>query len=180
MGDQVIARKLVLGLALLLCGYSQTITAQIGKNNLNETYKDESHCLTTPEIRGESDNSLSCFCRDAVADARYLYQTYLSTQKDQNLNGAYLQLVSTASKICGNGFDVLDATQSKDWRWNGPEVNRTYPSESAISQLKPDSRGFQTVEFEVRLTFRDPYGLVTKVENFKALKRLPATNAGPQ
>src|ERR1700758_78012 len=36
-------------------------------------YADESHCLASPEIRSDKDNPISCFCRDTIADARYLY-----------------------------------------------------------------------------------------------------------
>src|SRR5579864_8850222 len=36
-------------------------------------YADESHCLASPEIRSDKDNPMSCFCRDTIADARYLY-----------------------------------------------------------------------------------------------------------
>src|ERR1700751_2877747 len=36
-------------------------------------YADESHCLASPEIRSDKDNPISCFCRDTIADAQYLY-----------------------------------------------------------------------------------------------------------
>jgi hypothetical protein len=41
-------------------------------SDLDKLYADESHCLVSPEIRSDKDNSISCFCRDAIADALYL------------------------------------------------------------------------------------------------------------
>jgi hypothetical protein len=41
-------------------------------NTMDEIYRDESHCLTSPEIRGDKDAPISCYCRDAIAQARYL------------------------------------------------------------------------------------------------------------
>jgi hypothetical protein len=138
--------------------------------NLDKVYTDESHCLVDPEIRSAADKPSSCYCRDAIADARYVRQTYLKTGKDRNLNGIYLVLEVWAGQRCGDGYDVLKAEESK---WNGPEVRRTYPPNSSIEKIKPDSNGFRTVTYEVQLTYRDQQGRVTKVENFRAAEKLP-------
>src|ERR1700746_1421360 len=61
-------------------------------SELNRVYQDESHCLTAPESRGDKDSPASCYCRDAIVDARYVWHTYLITGKDHNLNGAELRL----------------------------------------------------------------------------------------
>lgn len=142
-------------------------------DSMDMVYRDESHCLVAPEIRGEKDNPISCFCRDAIMDARYVYENYLLTGKDRNLNGAYLTLWDHAQQMCGKQYDVLKATQTKDWQWHGPQVTRGYPPESEINQIQPDGKGFRTVEYKVHLTYRDPGGRVTKVENFTALDKLP-------
>ena len=142
-------------------------------DSMDMVYRDESHCLVAPEIRGEKDKPISCFCRDAIMDARYVYQNYLLTGKDRKLNGTYLTLWDHAQQMCGKQYDVLKATQTKDWQWNGPQVTREYPPESEINQIQPDSKGFRTVEYKVRLTYRDSVGQVIKVENLTAVDKLP-------
>jgi hypothetical protein len=141
--------------------------------DLDNVYRDESHCLVAPEIRSAADKPISCFCRDDIAQARYLWQTYLATGKDRNLNGIYLTLELNAGRECGEGFNVLDAAQSQHSQWNGPEVTRTYPPDSTIEQLKPNQDGLREVEYAVLLTFRDSQGRVTKVANFIARDLLP-------
>jgi hypothetical protein len=59
---------------------------------MQKVYMDESHCLTGPEIRGNKDNPISCYCRDAIADARYVHFTYLLPGKDANLYGTFIAL----------------------------------------------------------------------------------------
>lgn len=142
-------------------------------DNLDKVYRNESHCLVGSEIRGEQDNPISCYCRDAIMDARYVYENYLHAGKDRNLNGAYLRLCDYALQMCGEQYDVLKATQKKDWQWNGPQVTREYPPERKIDQIQPDSEGFRTVLYMVHLTYRDQRGHVTKVENFTTMERLP-------
>ncbi len=144
------------------------------RNKMDTGYLDESHCLVAPEIRGERDNSISCFCRDAIIDARYLYQTYLLTGKDKNLNGAYLGLVDHARRICGEKYDVYNATQAEEWQWEGPQVKREYPPDIEILKTKPDSKGFRTVEYKVHLIYFDKGGHIIKVEDFMAAEKLPA------
>jgi hypothetical protein len=143
-------------------------------NSLEKIYSDESRCLVAPEIRGETDDSISCFCRDAITDARYVHQNYLINGKDRNLIGVYLALLDHVWRMCGAHFDALESTQAKDWRWSGPEVTRDYPPDSEIDQIRADSKGFRSVRYSVQLTYRDPGGRVTRVENFTALDLLPA------
>ena len=141
--------------------------------NMDMVYSDESHCLVAPELRGNKDNPISCYCRDAIMDARYVYENYLLTGKDRNLNGAYLILMEHAQQMCGEKYDVYKATQTKEWQWNGPQVTREYPPERELQKIEPDSKGFRTIGYKVHLTYRDIGGRVTKVENFTALDKLP-------
>jgi hypothetical protein len=122
------------------------------------------------EIRGVSDKALSCFCHDAMVDARYIKTTYLDGGKDRNLSGAFMTLASAAAETCATSLDaVLDAVESG---WNGPEVTRIYPPDSTIEQLIPDRSGLRTVQYSVQLTFRDRAAHVMKVDAFTAEDRL--------
>src|SRR5215470_4603614 len=58
--------------------------------------KDETHCLTGPEIRGERDKPISCYCRDAIANTRYLWKNYLHPIpiEDANLFSIYAALLN--------------------------------------------------------------------------------------
>jgi hypothetical protein len=158
---------------VLLVGHAFPSYAGEQRNKMDKVYLDESHCLVAPEIRGERDSSISCFCRDATMDARYLYQTYLLSGKDRNLNGAYLGLVDHAQRICGEKYDIYQATQAKWWQWEGPQVKREYPPDAEIVKIKPDSKGFRTVEYKVHLTSFDKEGHVIRVEDFVAAEKLP-------
>lgn len=140
---------------------------------LNKLYADESHCLLLPEIRNAKDNAISCHCRDPLVDVQYVYLTYLITAKDSNLSGIYLVLSGHAQAMCGEKYDVTKA-QGEHWQWDGPEVTRTYPSDSTIERMKADDKGFRTVEYRVRLTYRDAEGRITKAESFSAVDRLQA------
>jgi hypothetical protein len=145
------------------------------RNSMDMVYSDESHCLVAPEIRGKQDKPISCYCRDAIMDARYVYENYLLTGKDRNLNGTYLTIEQYAQQMCGEQYDVVvKAIQTKDWQWNGPQVTREYPPERKINQIQPDNKGFRTVKYKVHLTYRDLERIVTKVENFTALDKLPS------
>jgi hypothetical protein len=108
--------------------------------DLNEVYRDESHCLVGPEIRGEGDRPISCYCRDVIADLRYIHQTYLLPDKDRNLYGAYLGLEIWAGKLCGDGYNVNQAVEQM--RWNGPKYSepiRPIVRLSGCSQTPMDS-----------------------------------------
>jgi hypothetical protein len=152
-------------------------------NTMDEIYRDESHCLTSPEIRGDQDAPISCFCRDAIAEARYVYFTYILSGKDRNLNGVFLHLQQHAIETCGNpnygepNYDVIyHATETKDWKWNGPEVVRTYPPDNVIERISPErydgkKDGKPTgrwVPFTVQLVYRDAQGRVTRTENYSS------------
>jgi len=104
---------------------------------MQKVYMDESHCLIGPEICTNMDNPISCYCRDAIADARYVHFTYLLQGKDANLYGTLLTLQRDAEEQCSrdtaerNDADFIQKTYgavtSKDWKWSGPEVVRTPP-----------------------------------------------------
>jgi hypothetical protein len=154
--------------------HASSYAGQSGNTNkMDKIYSDESHCLVSPEIRGKKDNPISCFCRDAVTEARYVYQNYLLTEKDKNLNGVYLTVLDHTQQLCGEKYDVYKATQAPEWSWDGPQVTRVYPIENEIHKIKPESNGFRTVEYKVRLTYKDAVGRVVKVDNFTALDKLP-------
>jgi len=153
---------------------------------MQKVYMDESHCLVSPEMRSDNDNPISCYCRDAIADARYVYFTYVSVaspHSDPNLMGPFLALQRNARQECSRAAERLDsdfiakiesATTSKDWQWNGPEVVRTYPPDKVIRQIKPDSRGWISVGYTAVLLWRDSRGQVTKTESLSAIEEGPA------
>jgi hypothetical protein len=102
-----------------------------------------------------------------------VYQNYLLSGKDRKLNETFLRLRNQAKQICGKQYDILKAAETMDWQWQGPQVTREYPPESEINQIQPDSKGFRTVEYKVRLTYRDSVGQVIKIENLTAADKLP-------
>jgi hypothetical protein len=106
---------------------------------MDEIYKDESHCLTAPEIGGDKDASISCYCRDAIASARYVFLSYLLPAKDDNLSGVFLSLRELVGQKCGQqDYSVIhDETESQNWKWNGPEVVRTYPPDEVSRGSAP-------------------------------------------
>ena len=75
--------------------------------------------------------------------------------------------------MCGEKFDVYNATQNTEWQWNGPQVMREYPPEKEINEIQPDSKGFRTVVYKVRVIYHDSKGIIIKTENFPTLDRLP-------
>lgn len=162
---------------LLLCSFilPQPIRAQLSETPLDKIYADESHCLVAPEIRSPKDNPISCYCRDAIVDARYVHYTYVDSKKDPNLNGVVLTLVGNIQKMCGRqgeNFNGWEPLLDRNWKWDGPEVTRTYPPDSEIERITPNE-GFRRVTYKVRLTYRDPQGRVGRVENFSAIDLLP-------
>ncbi len=145
---------------------------------INKVYRDESHCLALPEIRSDKDSPISCYCRDAIIDARYVYSTYLVSGKDGNLSGILLTLQQHASEVCGQSSGaVYDATKAKDWKWSGPEVVRTYPSNDVIEHISPEVKDGKpigrSVPFTVQLIYRDAQGRVTRTENYASRDLLP-------
>jgi len=81
---------------------------------------DESHCLLGSEMITDPD-PMSCYCRDAIADGRYVYFTYLLSAKDRNLNGVFFSLSSRIRDSCGDDDDVVTAATDREWKWNGPD-----------------------------------------------------------
>jgi hypothetical protein len=153
--------------------FAEVIRPQNQVNGLDKVYTDESHCLVALEIRNETDMPMSCYCRDVLVDARYVYQTYIRTGKDLNLIGTVLTLEKEISHMCGDGYPVT-SVQEQSWQWNGPEVTRMYPTDKEIAALKPDASGVRTVRYRVRLTHHNLQGRVTKVENVTFSERIPA------
>jgi len=157
-----------------------TACAQDQTNSLNDVYRDESHCLIGPEIRNEKDNPISCYCRDAIVDARYVWQTYLLPPtsgplrgRDENLYGVELRLQVDAKQMCGEQYDVYKAVRTEDWKWNGPEVVRTYPPDDVLLKIKPDSHWMIHDEYTVVTLQRDSSGRVVKTESFTAQEMEP-------
>ncbi len=155
-----------LAASLLTVGSSANDKAPVpGTNTLNNIYFDESHCLTVADMRGDKDKSISCFCRDAIVDARYLYFTY---GKDPNLTGAFLELVNRIQQQCGYASNIaLDVARRKNWKWNGPEVVRTYPPDDIIKRIEPKD-GVRSVPFTIQLIYRDDKGQITHTENYSS------------
>jgi hypothetical protein len=154
-------------------------------SDMEKVYTDESHCLTSADMRGDKDNPISCYCRDAIADARYVYFTYFLSHKDLNLTGVFLHLQDYAGERCSRdtterldeGFisKIQDATTLKDWKWSGPEVARTYPPDDVIKRIKPTGEHGATrwVPFTVQLVYRDAQGRVTRTEEYSSREAVP-------
>jgi hypothetical protein len=176
---------LVLGMASIhTSGTEGQVPSDLGK-----VYADKSHCLVSPEIRSEKDHAISCFCRDAIVDARYLYFTYVLADPphyDRNVTGPFLALQNYAEERCSHDeaerlssdfiARMMDATTKKDWKWNGPEVVRTYPPDDVLRQIKPDSRGMIQYEYTVVILQRDSSGRVVKTESFTARETIAAAD----
>ncbi len=164
---------LLLTLALFATvAFGQALPKPSGEHNgmLEQIYRDESHCLTGPEIRNEKDNPISCYCRDAIMDARYVYFTYLLPGKDENLNGTFLALQGHVQQMCSSDSDTGAATMLEQWKWRGPEVVRTYPADEVVERISPEMKDEKPVgrwvPFTVQLVYRDEQGRVTRTENY--------------
>jgi len=146
-----------------------------GSPTLDKIYRDESHCLTIADMRGDQDKHTSCFCRDAIIEARYVHFTYAS--KDPNLDGVFLALVDRIQQQCGQAYAALDVAMRENWRWNGPEVVRTYPSDDIISRIGATPLGgkavARSVPFTIQLIYRDDKGHVTRTENYSSAEMIP-------
>jgi hypothetical protein len=165
------ARRLALRLVVcsaLLAGVAHSQD----KINLDDVYYDQTHCLTAPDMRGDNDRPISCFCRDAIVDARYVYSEYLLSGKDGNLRGPYLTLVRAISDQCGiEGDAALQRAQSKNWIWDGPEVVRVFPPDDVIKRIPPEpgqKTVMRRVPYTVQLAYRDASGRVTRTENYSS------------
>jgi hypothetical protein len=152
---------------------------------MQKVYMDESHCLTGPEIRGNKDNPISCYCRDAIADARYVHFTYLLPGKDANLYGTFIALQHYAGEQCSRDTaetsdadfvqKIYDATTSKDWKWSGPEVVTTFPPDDVIKRIKPSGEhgAGRWVPYTVQLVYRDAQGRVARTEEYSTREFRP-------
>ena len=151
------------------------------KIQLDNVYDDQTHCLTAPDMRGDRDRPISCFCRDAIVEARYVYSEYLLSGKDRNLSGPYLTLVQAISDQCGiEGNAAIQKAQSKNWIWDGPEVVRVFPPAEVIKRIPPEP-GYRMVErwvpYTVQLVYRDASGRVTRTENYSSRELEPDFDA---
>jgi hypothetical protein len=144
---------------------------QTSAANLDKVYRDESHCLALPDMRGDRDVGISCYCRDAIVEARYVYFTHILSGGDQNLNGVFLVLKGQILEQCGKTYD-LGVAERQNWKWDGPEVVRTYPPDDVISRIRPETRGGKPVgrwvPFTVQLVYRDDQGRVKRTENYSS------------
>jgi len=142
-------KPITLVVLALSLSFPRATRAQDWATEMDKIYADQGHCLALPEIRSDKDNPISCYCRDAIVDARYVYFTYLLPGKDRNLNGIFLALQMHAQGICGKNMDdVMKATETENWKWGGPEVVRNYPPDSEIKRMSPDSNGFSSCEIQ--------------------------------
>jgi hypothetical protein len=135
-------------------------------------------------MRGERNRHISCFCPDAIVDARYVYFTYIRTQKNRNLNGVFLMLEDNVRQKCGESPDTGESVMSKEWKWYGPEVSRTYPSDEVIERIKPEIQNGRAVgrwvPFTIQLIYRDNHGQVKNTENYSSREYIPILPALPK
>lgn len=140
--------------------------------DLEQIYSDHSHCVLDSEVHSEDNSAISCRCRDAIADTQYVRQTYLVTGKDRNLIGAEKWAQESASRWCGEHYDLADimkATSDAHWKWVGPKVVRKFPSDREIAETTPDSTGGRAVEYEVKVIRLDPQGRPLATKPYKAI-----------
>jgi hypothetical protein len=160
-------------LAILLLAAPPSVAAQ-AKNapswfsELDRVYSDESHCLTSADMRGDGDMPISCRCRDAIADAHYVWFTYLVTEKDTNLRGIFYALADRIGNTCGAKVSASRPHTLRDWKWDGPEVVRTYPSAEVIDRIQPDSQRRRWIPFTVQLVFRNARGGVIRTDTYSS------------
>jgi hypothetical protein len=172
--------KFRLAILLLLAALSsvvaQTKNTPSWFSELDKVYSDESHCLTLADMRGDGDMPISCFCRDAIADAHYVWFTYLLTEKDRNLRGVFFTLETKIRDTCGAKASASSPHLRRDWKWDGPEVVRTYPSKEVISRIQPDSQGRRWIPFTVQLVFHNARGDVIRTDTYSSREMdLPAS-----
>jgi hypothetical protein len=167
---------LVLMQATLVIASGIGATAQ-GKPDLDKIYQDQSHCLTAPDMRGDKDRPISCFCRDAIVMARYVHTEYLLSMKDRNLSGIFLTLVQGIPDQCGAQYETaLEMAESEKWVWDGPEVVRVYPPDEVIKRIPPVPNSktvMRWVPYTVQLLFRDVSGRVSHTENYSSRELVP-------
>jgi len=66
-GKAAMKKPTVLALAVVMqLALPHTTRAQGWMPAMDKLYQDESHCLTSPEIRSDKDNSISCYCRGPI------------------------------------------------------------------------------------------------------------------
>jgi hypothetical protein len=111
-----------------------------------------------------------------------VYFTYLLPGKDRNLNGVFLSLVAKISANCGEDYEAFQVARQHDWKWDGPEVVRTYPSDEVIQRIKLErlNKGEtlgRWVPFSVQLVYRDAKGHVLRTETYSSNEFIPDFDA---
>jgi hypothetical protein len=170
-------KQLTLAVGIVSAILFSGIVAVCQENGSNKIYDDQSHCLLDFERRSDNDIPISCYCKNAIAEARYVHYTYVLSGKDPNLTGVALSLMDRAGEACGkNGMDyhIWTLIHDANWKWDGPEVVRTYPPDEVMRQLKPNGDGMIPIHYTVVLLQRDSQGHVTKTENYAAVEMWPA------
>ena len=144
-----------------------------GFSGLDKIYTDEGHCLTDADIRSDNDMPISCWCRDAIADLRYVYSNYFefrSPRRDVNMAGPILQLEKNARHVCGDdAYNLSNVEDDANWRWPGPEVVRSFPPEEVIARIKSEMRNgkkWRGTPFSVQLVFRDSQNHITRTDTY--------------
>ena len=177
---QALMLGLVIGFPLTAQAQKDSPVPQTGLfSRLDAVYYDQTHCLTAADMRGEQDMRMSCWCRDAIVDARYVYFTYVrfGSKYDANMSGPVLGLEAHINQVCGEGVDkAVEVTERESWRWPGPEVVRTYPSDDVVARIKPEERGktlWRGIPFTVQLVYRDGQGRITRTETYSSVEWEP-------
>lgn len=147
-------------------------------SGLDKVNRDETHCLTDADMRGDQDMPISCWCRDAIVDARYVYFTYVfGPKRDYNMHGPLFGLEHRINQVCGEGPDkAVQVTERENWQWTGPEVIRTYPAKDVIARIKPEMRNnapWRGIPFTVQLVYRDNRARITRTETYSSVEWEP-------
>ena len=91
----------------------------------------------------------------------------------------FLTLVGNITDQCGDNVDAFDVATRDQWKWSGPEVVRTYPSDSTIARIEPEIRNGKPVgrwvPFTVQLVYRDEQNRVVRTENYSSRELIPIT-----
>jgi hypothetical protein len=87
-------------------------------------------------------------------------------------------LVDHVQQQCAYAYGVsLDVATRTDWKWDGPEVVRTYPPDDVISRIEARALGekavARSVPFTIQLVYRDENGKITRTENYASTELVP-------
>lgn len=83
-------------------------------------YQSEEACSKPADAPTDDHTGMaSCYCRDDIADARYVYFKYVDGSRDRNLSGVFLGLQRRIREDCGPAANGFRLARDKDWRWTG-------------------------------------------------------------